>query len=291
MKNKRITVFDVCNTIFMAFVCFITLYPVWYCVIVAFNNGQDTFLGNLYFWPRMFTFDNFKAVFKDSSIIGAFTVSIARTLIATAAHVLFTAIVAYALSKKELKGRKIYLGMGIVTLFFSGGLIPTFLLVRSLGLYNNFFVYVLLPMFNFYDAVIFMNFFKSIPVSLEESAKIDGARPFYIFFKLIIPLSGAVFATITLFNGVFNWNDYFMGVIYTSSPNLQPIQSFLYKIITLSSADRMVMDSPGVSASKSVTSASVKMATMVITTAPIVCVYPFLQRYFVKGIMLGSVKE
>lgn len=290
-KSKKEMAFDIINICIMCVVCFIILYPIWYCLVMSFNNGQDAMLGGIYWFPRKFTLDNYLAVFADIDILRAFGVSVVRTILATAAHVVFTAMVAYALSKKYLMGRKAYVSMGVITLFFSGGMIPTFLLVRELGLYDNFLVYILLPMFSFYDAVIFMNFFRGIPVSIEEAAKIDGAGDYYIFFRIILPLSGAVLATIILFNGVYNWNDYFMGVIYFSDSKFQPIQTYLYKIISQSSSHQMMQNVGSVTSGRSVTSASVKMATMIVTTFPIVCVYPFLQKYFVKGMLIGSVKE
>ena len=175
-------------------------------------------------------------------------------------------------------------------MFFSGGLIPTFLLIRNLGMLDKFIVYIIPVAFSMFDLIIFISFFKTIPSSLEEAARIDGANDFYIFLKIIIPLSMPVIATIALFHGVYQWNDYFTGMIYINDSALQPIQTYLYKVIAQSGANQL-MQSSSVSISKStVTSQSIKFATMVVTTLPIVCVYPFLQKYFVKGMLLGSVK-
>ncbi len=271
-------------------ICFFTLYPMWFALINAFNDGTDALRGGIYWWPRVFTINNFKAVFGTNNIINSFIVSVARTLLGTFTHVFLTAMVAYALSKRELMGRKAYLIIGTITLFFGGGLIPTFLLIKTLGLYDNFLVYIIPTMFSFYELLIFQAFFREIPVSLEESARIDGANDFVIFMKVIIPLSKPVLATIALFVGVSHWNDYFMGVIYILNAKLLPIQTYLYKIIALSGFDEIRITAPDFVGSKQVTSQSMKYSTMILTTLPIIAVYPFLQKYFVKGMLIGSVK-
>ena len=289
-KTTGDAIFDMFNIVIMVAVCFIVLYPIWYTLVNSFNNGQDAMLGGIYWWPRMFTFDNYKEVFRDNSILTAFMVSIARTLIATTLSVFFTAMVSYGLSKKDLVGRNLYLIIGTITLFFSGGLIPYFLLIKQLGMYDKFIVYIIPSLFYFYNTIIYMAFFREIPTSLEESAKIDGANDFVIFVRLIIPLSKPILATMALFTGVYHWNDYFMGIIYINNANLQPIQTFLYRIISESSTHTMLLNAPSEITANSITSQSLKLATMCVTTLPIVCVYPFLQKHFVKGMLLGSIK-
>lgn len=274
----------------MFIICFITLYPIWYVLIQSLNEGFDAAQGGIYWLPRKFTMDNYKEVFRNNDIIKAFVVSLFRTLIGTVFHVSFTAMVAYAFLKRELMGRKIYMSMGIVTMFFSGGLIPTFIVIKTLGLFDHFLVYVFPVMFSFFDLLIFQAFFRTIPEALEESAKMDGANHFMIFLKIIMPVSKAVVATIILFNGVFNWNDYFMGIIYINNSDLHPIQTYLYKMIVTSESSKTSLLAGGFSQSK-FTSTSLQMATMIVTTVPIICVYPFLQKHFVKGMLLGSVKE
>lgn len=281
--------FDGMNTVIMLVICFLTLYPIWYVLINAFNDGQDAMRGGIYWWPRMFSLDNFEAVFKNSGIMTAMGVTVAKTLVGTAAHVIFTAMVAYAYSRRELIGRNLYMLMGTITLFFAGGLIPYFLLIRDLGLLDNFLVYIIPALFSFFDLIIFLSFFREIPQGLEEAAKIDGANDLSIFIRVIIPVSMPVIATIALFHGVYQWNDYFTGMIYINDMNMQPIQTFLYRVVAQSSSSQMVAQAAG-GVTKTVTSQSVKMATMVVTTLPIVFVYPFLQKYFVKGLMIGSIK-
>ncbi len=289
-KLKRKTAGDYFITILMILICFIALYPIWYTIVISFNSSEDTLRGGVYFWPRKFSLQSYKTVFQDKSIITAFGVTILRTLIGTVVSVFFTAMVAYALSKKYIMGNKVYLIIGTITMFFGGGLIPTFVVFKNLGLYNNFLVYIIPSMFNFYNMIIMMSSFRELPVALEESAKLDGANDLLIFVKIVIPLSMPVIATIALFNGVWQWNDYFTGVMYINNANLQPIQTFLYRIVASASASKAVVSLPAGISAQQVSSQSVRLATMVVTTLPIVCVYPFLQKYFVKGMLIGSVK-
>lgn len=289
-RTKGEAVFDTINIIIMLVICFITIYPIWYTVVNSFNEGQDAMLGGIYWWPRKFTLDNYKAVFSNAGIIKALGVTVAKTVIGTVVHVFFTAMVAYSLSKKSLVGRNFYTTLGLITLFFSGGLIPLYLLIRNLGMLDNFLVYIIPAAFSFYDLLIFKSFFSQIPPSLEEAARIDGATDFKIFIRVVIPISLPVIATIALFHGVYQWNDYFTGMIYINNNDLQPIQTYLYKIVAQTGANAVNTNMPGAVGASTVTQQTIKLATMVVTTFPIVCVYPFLQKYFVKGMLLGSVK-
>lgn len=294
MKRNRRTaselIFDNVNIVVMLVICFILLYPIWYTLVLSFNDATDAMMGGIYWIPRKFSIDSYKAVFQSNEIFKAFGITIVRTLLGTVTSVFFTAMVAYGLSKKELIGRKLFMTMGVITMFFSGGMIPTFLLMKNLNLLDNFFVYILPAMFSFYNLIIFQSFFRELPKELEESAKVDGANDFVIFLRIIMPLSKAVLATIALFNGVYHWNEYFSGVIYINNTDLQPIQTYLYRVVAEASSSEMMANMPGGVRATTISSQSIKLATMVITTFPIVCVYPFLQKYFVKGMLLGSVK-
>jgi len=197
-------------------------------------------------------------------------------------------MVAYGLSKRDLRGRKLYTVMGVVTLFFSGGMIPTYLLMKELGLLNNFMVYILPQLFSYYDVVILMNFFRQVPSSLEESAQIDGAGVWRRFLSIVLPLSKPALATIALFNGVFQWNDFMTAKLYMTDQNLYPVQMKLYEIIVQQQAASM--NSIG-NIALSTTSKGIQLATIVVTTVPIIIIYPLLQKHFVSGMMLGAVKE
>ena len=276
--------------VFMVLLCFIALYPVWYTLIISLNDSADAMRGGIYWFPRKFSLESYKQVFQDKTIMNAFVVSIAKTVIGTVTSVFFTAMVGYAFSKTHLMGHKFYMIMGTITMFFNGGLIPTFIVIKNLGLFDNFLVYIIPSLFNFYNMIIFTTYYKGLPAGLEESAKLDGANDFKIFIRIILPLSAPVVATIALFNGVGHWNDYFSGVIYINNSILQPIQTYLYRVVASASSSKAVVSMPiGVTAQQ-VSSTSLRLATMVVTTVPILAVYPFLQKYFEKGFMVGSIK-
>lgn len=289
-KLNRITVGDIMIGFLMLVICFVSLYPVWYTVIISFNDSSDALRGGIYWWPRKFSLESYKTVFQDTTIIRAFMVTVLRTLIGTVTSVFFTAMVGYALSKKHIMGNKFYTILGTITMFFGGGLIPYFITLKNLGLYNNFLVYIIPSLFNFYNMIIFRSFFNELPAGLEESARLDGANDLMIFIRIVIPLSAPVIATIALFNGVGHWNDYFTGVMYINDAELQPIQTYLFRIIASASASKTVVAMPAGVTAQQVSSQSVRLATMVVTTFPIMCVYPFLQKYFVKGMLIGSIK-
>ena len=289
-KLNRITVGDIMIGILMLVICFVSLYPVWYTVIISFNDSSDALRGGIYWWPRKFSLESYKTVFQDTTIIRAFAVTVLRTVIGTVTSVFFTAMVGYALSKKYIMGNKFYTILGTITMFFGGGLIPYFITLKNLGLYNNFLVYIIPSLFNFYNMIIFRSFFNELPAGLEESARLDGANDLMIFIRIVIPLSAPVIATIALFNGVGHWNDYFTGVMYINDAELQPIQTYLFRIIASASASKTVVAMPAGVTAQQVSSQSVRLATMVVTTFPIMCVYPFLQKYFVKGMLIGSIK-
>ncbi|WP_033168246.1 carbohydrate ABC transporter permease [Clostridium sp. KNHs205] len=294
IKRSRGTfIFDTLNTTFMIILCFLCIYPIWYVVVNSFNDAKDAMMGGIYWWPRKFSLENYLTVFADSSVLQAFKITVGKTLLGTAINVFFTAMVAYPLSKSNLIGRKYYMAMGTITMFFAGGMIPTFILFKQLHLLNNFLVYIIPAAFNFFNLLIFINFFREIPASLEESAKIDGAGDWKIFMRIILPLSKPVLATIALFAGVGQWNDYWGGLMYmTNRVDLEPIQTYLYRMVAQVQSSQVAgsISASNITASDT-TSTSIKLAAMVITTLPICCVYPFLQKYFVKGMMVGAVKE
>ncbi|MBE6023155.1 MAG: carbohydrate ABC transporter permease [Cellulosilyticum sp.] len=285
-------VFDIINTLIMLLICFLCVYPIWYVVVNSFNDATDAMKGGIYWWPRKFSLENYIKVFKDDRLLQSFKITIVKTVIGTACNVFFTAMVAYPLSKKYLVGRKVYMGIGTITMFFSGGLIPTFILLKNLNLLNNFLVYIIPAAFNFFNLIIFGNFFNELPSALEESAKMDGASDWTIFMKIILPLSKPVLATIALFAGVGQWNDYFSGLMYmTNRTDLEPVQTFLYRLVAQVQSNQMAGIAATNITANTTTATSIKLAAMVITTLPICCVYPFLQKYFVKGMLVGAVKE
>lgn len=289
LKKKACKPFDYFLMIIMLLVCFITLYPMWYIVANSLAAADSASLGATAWWPSSVSFDSYKVVFQNEYIVSGFLVTIARTVIATAAHVIFTAVVAYGLSRPQLVGRKLYMKIAMITMFFNGGLIPNFILMLKLHLYNTFWVFVIPGMFTFYDMIIFISFFRTIPDSLLESAKIDGASEYKIFWKILMPNCKAVIATIVLFAGVYHWNDYYQGIIYIRNKSLQPLQTILYKLLAESSMTTQQQQAM-LALGGSTPSVTIKFASMVVATLPIICIYPFIQKYLVKGVMIGAIK-
>ncbi|MGO4929441.1 carbohydrate ABC transporter permease [Fundicoccus sp. Sow4_D5] len=291
MKNnfsKDEKVFNVINVVFMIFFLAIIALPLWNIVALSFNDATDAIKGGIYFWPRAFSLESYYTVFEDPAIYKAFVISVMKTVIGVVLHTVLNALVAYGMSRKDLIGRKLYMQMGIIAMFVNGGMIPTFLLFKNLGLLNNFWVYIIPVLFSFYDMVIMMNFFRGIPYSLEESAMMDGANPMTIFIKIILPLSLPVMATIALFHGVYQWNDYMVANIYVDNRDLYPLQMLLYRIVSENLSPAVAT---GTNVVRNTTSQSLQLATMVVTTVPVVVIYPFLQKYFIQGMTLGGVKE
>lgn len=235
-------------------------------------------------------------VFQDSRLINGFVISVLRTVIGTFASIAATAIFAYGMSKSELMGRRFYMIFCIITMYFSGGLIPSFLLIRELGMFNSFWVMVIPGLISVWNMIIFRTFFKGIPAGLEESARIDGCSNWGVLLRIVLPLSGPVIATLSLFTAVYHWNDWFTPSIYLSNVDLMPIQTKLQQILNsnIMSEQMAQLDAAAqgrMNKMRAVTTKSLSMATMMVATIPILCVYPFLQKYFVKGVMVGSLKE
>lgn len=273
-----------------------TLYPFLNAIAISLNEGLDTAKGGITLWPRAFTLENYEVVFQDERLMSGFVVSVARTVVGTVSAILATAIFSYGMTKRELMGRKGYMLICIFTMYFSGGLIPTFLLIRNLGLFNSFWVYIIPSLIGVWNMIIFRTFFQGLPQGLEESAKIDGCGNWGTLFRIVLPLSGPVIATLSLFTAVGHWNEWFVASIYISKEELLPIQTILKQILAsnIVSEQTANLDAAAqahLAQAKTVTSKSLSMATMMVATLPIVLVYPFVQKYFVKGVLVGSLKE
>ncbi len=282
--------------LFLITLAFLTFYPFWNSLVISFNSGRDTVTGGITFWPRELTLENYQIVFQDQRLMNAFFISVLRTVIGTFASIMLTAMAAYGMSKRELMGRKFITIFFILTMFFSGGLIPTFLVVRSLGLMDSFWVMIIPGLISVWNMIIFRTFFQQLPKGLEDSAKIDGCGYWGTFFRIILPLSGPVIATLSLFTAVGHWNDWFMPSIYITSDHLIPLQTFLQRVLNSNTVSSQMSQIDSGSAARlaemtGVTGKSLSMAIMMVATLPIVMVYPFVQKYFVKGVLIGSLKD
>ncbi|HAH62598.1 MAG TPA: carbohydrate ABC transporter permease [Treponema sp.] len=290
--NRRLeesSFFVYANYFFIILFTVLIIVPLLNVVSSSFAGSRALAEGNFILFPSEWSLDNYRAVLHDTSIWTAFFVSVSKTGLGVVTHVFFCSMVAFGLSKRYLRCRKFYTVMGIITLFFSGGMIPTYLLMKDLHLLNNFWVYIIPQLFSYYDVIILMNFFRQLPDSLEEAAIIDGAGAWRILLTIIMPLSKPALATISLFNGVYQWNDFMTAKLYiTTKRTLYPLQMKLYEIIVQQQA--ATMNNIG-SFVVQTTSKGIQLATIVVTTVPILIIYPLLQKHFVSGMMLGSIKE
>jgi putative aldouronate transport system permease protein len=283
---------------FLLALAVLALYPFLNAFAISANDAQDTVRGGITILPRKFTMENYRRIFSDNMVYNAYIVTIARTVLGTLLSLFFTGMFAYALAKPYLVGRALYTKICIVTMYFSGGLIPSYFLIKYLGLINNFWVYIIPGLISVWNMILMRTFFAGLPESLEESAKIDGAGQFRVFFQIIIPISTPIIATIALFNAVGHWNSWFDATMYVTKQDLKPMQTVLMRIIdTAKFTEAMSNTNSGAAAAagyiakaNKISVRSVTMATMIVTVLPIILSYPFLQKYFVKGIMVGSIK-
>jgi putative aldouronate transport system permease protein len=296
--------FDIANIVIMVIILVAVLYPFLNSVAISLNDGNDTTRGGITIFPRVFTIKNYQLIFDNPKVYNAYVVTIARTVVGTISSLFFTAILAYGLAHTNLKGRPFYIMLTIIPMYFGGGLIPSYFLIKSLGMLNSFWVYIIPGMVGIWNMLLMKTFFQGIPISLEESARIDGANYLTIFFKIILPISTPIIATVALFVGVGQWNSWFDASIYITKQNLKPMQSVLLSIISEAKfAENLAATASGsgsgaggsidvgnIGKNIKVNVRSITMATMFVTIIPIIMVYPFLQRYFVKGVMIGSIK-
>lgn len=273
--------------------CAVILLPFLNIFALAFNDGLDAAKGGVYFWPREWTLENFEAVFKDGEIINSYRITIARTVLGTLLSLVLMTLSAYVLSVRTLPGRGFFSMAIAFTMLFSGGLIPTYVQYNNLGLVNTFWVYIFPGCISAYYLIMIRTFFDTIPDSLSESAKIDGAGYMQIYIKVILPLSKPIVAVIGLYCAVNHWNDWFAGAFYQNSKTMWPVQTVLQQM--LNKAMSVSQEPSNVAQliaqqTSNATTDSLKMAAVIITMLPILCVYPFIQKYFTKGVMIGAVK-
>lgn len=290
--------FYIVTIIILLFFLLTILYPFLNSLAISLNDAKDTAKGGLSIWPRKFTMSNYIRVFKNPKVYQAYFITISRTVVGTALGLLFTSTLAYGLSNKRLMGRKFYTMICLIPMYFSGGIIPTYFLMQSLHLTNSFWVYILPNLVGLWNMILMRTYFSQIPEALEESARIDGANYFTVFFRIILPISGTIVATIVLYIAVFQWNAWFDASIYINNKDeLKPLQSILMQIVneakyaeTMAQQGMSADQIAAAGAGKDTNVRSITMATMIITILPIVITYPFLQKYFIQGVMIGSVK-
>lgn len=292
IKAKRVFsdwILDIFSFIFLVLVIIICIYPFWNIFVISINDATDAMRGGLYFWPRQISLASYVDILTRPTFLHAILVTILRTLIGTPLAVIATTALAYVLSRKELIGKKFITLIFIFTMYFGGGLVPYYMVLKNLGMLNNFIVYIFPNLISVYNMILVKNYIENMPQELFESSKIDGANDLQIFYRIILPLSKPITMTIALFVAIMHWNSWFDSYLYTNSQSLKVMQSILVEI--LNQYQTASANQAANRVGQSITPDSIRMAATMVATIPIIMVYPFIQKYFVKGIMLGAVKS
>jgi putative aldouronate transport system permease protein len=271
----------------LAVTAFSTVYPFWYVIMYSLSDSQAAMGGGFFFVPKRFSLEAYRMIITTKQIFTVYRNSIFVTFVGTALSLVMTSLIAYPLSLKRFKGRRSLALAIFFTMLFQSGMIPNFLLVRDLGLYNSLWSLILPLMINAYNMFIMRTYFQSLPPSLEESASIDGANPFTILARIIVPLSKPVFAAMAMFYGVAYWNDYFHCILYINDQNKQILQVYLRRLLLTSS---LQTDTAEFLSSVALTEKTMIMTTITVAVIPILVIYPWLQKYYVKGMLIGSIK-
>lgn len=290
-KNK-IAGFDIFNTVLMFVLAIIAIFPLYYVVLISIADYAEIQKQIIYIYPTTFNLSAYSIILSERMFLNSFMVSVFITVTGTLLSIIVSSAAAYALSKEKAPGRKLMFYIILIPMFFSGGLIPSYMNITSLHLIDNIMVLIIPGAISSFYLILLKNFFEDMPASVEESAKMDGANDIQILWKIVLPTAAPIIATISLFYAVDKWNDYYTALLYISSRNKIPLQLLLREAIL--DFNQVIASSVGqqlARAESPVYTPSLQMSIIVISTIPIFCVYPFLQKHFTKGIMLGSVKE
>ncbi|WP_240947517.1 carbohydrate ABC transporter permease [Bifidobacterium oedipodis] len=285
-------VVDIIIWVVLALVVIAVLYPMWFVVIASFSNPRLVATGQVTLWPRDITFAGYEQVFADDRIWRGYLNTIIYSVVGTAVNMIVTLPAAFALSRRDLRGRRPIMFLFTFTMYFGGGLIPNYLLFQQLHLIDNWLVYILPGAVSVWNLIIARSFFEtSIPEELHDAAQIDGMGYFGYFMKIVLPLSSAIIAVLGLYYFVGHWNDYFTGLIYINNENKYPLQNVLQSILLGAQTAATGTTGSGVSAvAQQQLADQIKYGVMIVSTAPLIVLYPFLQKYFNKGVMIGAVK-
>ncbi len=295
LKSKGDIVFGVINYILLLAIMVITIYPLYFIIIASVSNAHSVALGEVWFWPKGFNLNAYIDVFKEKSIWTGYLNTIVYTGLGTLINLAVTIPCAYALAKKRLIGRNVIMGIFIFTMYFSGGMVPGYLLVKNLGMLDTIWAMIIPGAVSVYNMIITRTFFaSSIPEELYEAAKIDGCSEFRAFFTIALPLSAAIIAVMALYYGVGHWNEYFNALIYMSNQDKFPLQLVLRNILIMNQninmTQSMTAEQAEYMAQQAQLAEAMKYAVIFIASFPVLAAYPFVQKYFVKGVMIGAVK-
>lgn len=295
-ETRADRLFLLCNYAFVTIALLAVTYPLLYIVSASISNPKLVASGEMWLWPKDITFEGYKRVFNSRQIWNGYANTIVYTLMGTAVNLLVTLPAAYALSRKDFVFRNFFMGMFMVTMFFGGGLVPTYLLVKQLGMINTMWALIIPSAASIWNIVVTRTFFQSaIPTELQEAAQMDGCTNLRLFIRIVLPLSLPIIAVMALFYGVGHWNSYFSALIYLNDSGKYPLQLVLRQILVLqemSAQGGTMVDAATATAAntKAEIAALVKYAVIIVSTLPVIAVYPFLQRYFVQGVLIGSLK-
>ncbi|RSL35417.1 carbohydrate ABC transporter permease [Salibacterium salarium] len=279
-------IFDVCNHLLLIVLGLVTFLPFVYVMAGSFATEAEIARRSFFIFPETFSLEAYRYIFSTSTFVRSIGVSVFVTVVGTLVSLALTMTMAYPLSRKNLVGRNLLLNLIIFSMVFSGGMVPTYIVVRSLGLLDSLWALILPMAINPFYLIIVKTFFQNLPVELEEAAKIDGCTEIGVFWRIVLPLSKPVIATFTLFYAVFYWNDFFNALLYISDSSKWPVQLLLQQLMMVANVDFGDMDALLAEPPEE----SLKLAVIVVATLPILVFYPFLQKHFAKGVMLGSVK-
>ena len=289
MKKSR--TFDVVVIIMFAALALLTLYPFYNVIILSFSNTESVAKHIPYLLPFAVDFSGYKTIIQDSDFINSLLVSLFVTIVGTALNMVLSVIAAYVLSRKYLDGRNIIMSVIVFTMLFGGGLVPTYMVIKDMGLINKVWAMILPTAINTYYLIIMKNYFLGLPDGLFEAAKLDGAGEWTMLWKVAFPLSKPIMATFTLFYAVDRWNEWYNALLYINKKALSPLQIYLRDILTSLNSQLSTQAQQMMGSTQKVSTSAVQMATIVITALPIMLVYPYLQKYFVNGVMVGGLKE
>jgi putative aldouronate transport system permease protein len=301
-KSWKDRSFDVVNNAIMILMIVVSVYPLYYALINSLNDGQDiTNFGMVLLWPRKFSAQSWKTVLADSSVLTAVWITASRTVIVTIISTFITTMFAYAFSRDYLLGKKFYAALGFVSMYINGGIIAMFLLISALGLYNTYWVYIIPSLFGgFYNVIIYSSNFKAIPDGLLESARLDGASEFKIYSRVVMPLSKPVISALAIFTVVGVWNDYQTTLFYTEGTSLKTLQYYVVQLVQNSEALEALKTSSAAGnaeiyqllqeAAGPTSAKTIELAAMLVASIPMIIIYPFAQKYFTQGMMIGSIK-
>lgn len=290
MKTSSDKIFDITLYILLGIITLLVLYPLVFVVSASFSDPMRVISGEIWLWPKDFTLAAYEKVFSNDVIIQGFINTVKYTVIGTAINVFMTILAAYPLSRKDFVGRNLFMGIIVFTMFFSGGLIPTYILIRDLGMLDTFWVMVIPNAVAVWNIIIMRTFFQSIPMELQEAAKIDGCSDIKLLIKIVLPLSLPVIAVMVLFYAVGHWNSYFQSLIYLQDQDRFPLQLILRQILIQNQTGEMIEGTTESLLSQTLSVEGLKYAVLIVANLPMLLLYPFLQRYFVKGVMIGSIK-